>query len=103
MTADVYAADDDLLLDVGTGVSTEQFVVNVVADADADVLLRIAAQLNSLNNAPRRFNFERSTDDTVKVEIVVAGCSTRAIELVCRKLEQLTSVIQCQQARYTGL
>jgi len=102
MTTDVYAADDDLLKE-RTSPSTEQFVVKVVADADADVLLRIAAQLNSLNNAPRRFNFERLSDDTVQVEIVVAGCSTRAIELVCRKLEQLTSVIQCQQDRYTGL
>jgi hypothetical protein len=103
MTADVYAGDDSLLSDVGTRVSTEQFVVKVIADADADVLLRIAAQLNSMNNAPRRFNFERLTDDTAKVEIVVAGCSERTIELVCRKLEQLTSVIQCQLARYTGL
>jgi acetolactate synthase regulatory subunit len=103
MTADVYAADDDLLPDAGTRVSTEQFVVKVIADADPDLLLRIAGQLNSLNNAPRRFNFERLTDDTANVEIVVAGCSERAIELVCRKLEQLTSVIQCQQARYTAL
>jgi hypothetical protein len=103
MTADVYAADDDLLPDVGTSVPDEQFVVTVIADADADVLLRIAAQLNLLNNAPKRFNFERCIDDTVKVEIVVAGCSLRAIDLVCRKLEQLTSVIQCQQARYAGL
>jgi acetolactate synthase regulatory subunit len=102
MTADVYAADDDLLSEVDTRVSTEQFVLEVIADADPDVLLRIAAQLNLLNNAPRRFNFERSTDDTVKVGIVVAGCSERAIELVCRKLEQLTSVIQCEQAQYTG-
>jgi hypothetical protein len=102
MTADVYAADDNLLPDVGTRVSREQFVVNVIADADADVLLRIAAQLNALNNAPLRFHFERLADATVKVEIVVAGCSLQAIDLVCRKLEQLTSVIQCQQARYAG-
>jgi hypothetical protein len=103
MTADVYAADDDLLPDVGTSVSAEQFVVKVVADADADVLLRIAVQLNSLNNAPKRLNFERGIDDKVKVEIIVGGCSLRAIDLVCRKLEQLTSVIQCQLARYAGL
>lgn len=103
MTADVYAADDDLPPDVGRAASSEQFVVKVVADADADVLLRIAAQLNSLNNAPRRFNFERLKDDTVKVEIVVAGCSMRAVELICRKLEQLTSVIRCEQAPYRGL
>ena len=103
MTADVYAADDDLLPNVGSSVSSARFVVKVVADADPDVLLRIAAQLNLLNNAPQRFNFERLSDDTVNVEIVVAGCSTRAIELICRKLQQLTSVIQCQQVRYTGL
>jgi hypothetical protein len=101
MTADVDAADDDLPLGAGTSVSAEQFVVKVTADADADVLLRISAQINSLNNAPKRFNFERC-DDTVKVEIVVVGCSLRAVDLVCRKLEQLTSVIQCQQARYAG-
>jgi hypothetical protein len=102
MTADVYAADDDLLPNVGSSVSTERFIVKVIADADADVLLRIAAQLNLLNSVPQRFNFERLADDTVKVEFVVA-CSVRSVDLICRKLEQLTSVIQCQEGRYTVL
>jgi hypothetical protein len=103
VTADVYAADEHLLPGLGNSVSTEQFIVTVIADADADVLLRIVAQLNSLNNAPRRFNFERLADDTVKVEIVIAGCTTRAVDLICRKLEQLISVIQCEHAPYRDL
>ena len=90
MTADVYAADDDLIAQEGPQVSTRSAAIQVSADAEPDVLLRIAALLNLLNTPPERVAFEKLADDTVTVEIIIRGCSRRAVDLVCRKLLQLT-------------
>ena len=92
MTADVYAGDDVLSAGNDRPGSAERFAIRLVADADPDVLLRVAAQLNVLNDAPRRFAFERQPDDTVTITISVV-CSARAVDLVVRKLAQLTSVL----------
>ena len=64
----------------------------VTADAQADVLLRVAVQLNLLNTAPERFVLE-TLHDIAKIEIMIRGCSDCALDLVRRKLEQLTCVI----------
>ncbi len=65
----------------------------VSADADADVLVRIAVQLNYLNTAPTRLWLERLGE---RVEVVADfnACTHRAVDLVCRKLAQLTSVLE---------
>jgi hypothetical protein len=67
--------------------------IRVSADADADVLVRIAAQLSYLNTAPTRLWLERRGE---RVEVVVDfdTCTLRAVDLVCRKLAQLTSVLE---------
>lgn len=65
--------------------------IRVSADADADVLLRIAVQLNFLNTAPTRLSLERHAD---RVDVVVGfeACALELADLVCRKLAQLTCV-----------
>ena len=93
MTADVYASDDNLSSDRTKPSLLESVTICVTADAQADVLLLIAAQFNLLNTAPERVIFNRREDDTVKVDITIRGCSARAVNLVCRKLEQLTCVL----------
>jgi hypothetical protein len=63
------------------------------ADADADVLLRIAVQLNFLNTAPSRLTLERH-EDRVDVVVGFETCALQTANLVCRKLAQLTSVLE---------
>lgn len=92
MTADVYASDDNLAPDRAKPALIDSISFCVTADAQADVLLLIAVQLNLMNKAPERVIFEKREDDTVKVDVTVRGCSERAVNLVCRKLEQLTCV-----------
>jgi hypothetical protein len=92
MTADVYAADCGLSDAGASKRASEYFVIRLVADADPDVLHRVSAQLNLLNEAPMRVLFERSADDTAAMTILIR-CSARAADLVRRKLEQLTSVV----------
>lgn len=91
MTADVYAGD------VGVPVGTQRArsggaaTFNVVADADADLLVRVGAALNLLNIAPRVFHMESQPEGTAAVRALVE-CAEPQAELIARKLEQLTSV-----------
>jgi hypothetical protein len=92
MTTNLWARDSSLLdADIPSD-PPEHFVIRLVADADPDVLLRVSAQLNFLNEAPIGVSFERSADDTAAMTIILR-CSARSADLVCRKLEQLTSVV----------
>jgi hypothetical protein len=70
--------------------------LRIQADADFDVLLRIAATLNALNSAPLEVHLRRSAQDTVLVDVVLENCPTLAIEMVCRKLRQLTCVLAAE-------
>ena len=58
MTADVYAADDDLPALEAPQLSTRSAAMQVSADAEPDVLCRIASLLNLLNTTPERVSFE---------------------------------------------
>jgi hypothetical protein len=66
------------------------FAISMVADAQPDVLLRIAAQLNFLNVPPQRFSLSLQADDTVVIEIVTKDTSDYLVDLIVRKLAQLT-------------
>lgn len=95
MTADVYAGDDDLRQgreQPPRSVAT----IKLRADGDADVLFRIAAQLNVLNCPPLRFLMHQGPDGEVNVEAVVGNCTEFAVDMVCRKLERLTSVLEVE-------
>jgi hypothetical protein len=74
-------------------IPAEPTTIRLSADADADVLLRIAVQLNFLNTAPAKLSLERRRD---RVDVIVSleGCALHAVDLVCRKLAQLTSVLE---------
>jgi hypothetical protein len=87
---EMYAAGAD---DSGKGMSTGPATIRLSADADADVLLRIAVQLNFLNTVPSRLSLERH-EDRVTVVVGFEACALRTVELVCRKLAQLTSVLE---------
>lgn len=94
MTADVYAGDEDLNTSRPAVTRPYTAIIKLRADTQPDVLLRIAAQLNLLNCAPRRFVFEQENGDDVLVQVHIAGCADTAIELVCRKLDRLTCVYE---------
>ena len=92
MTADVYASDDNLNAVRAQPRLASTATFSVTADAQPDVLLLIAVQLNLLNTTPERVAFEKLDDDVVRVDITICGCSERAANLVGRKLQQLTCV-----------
>jgi hypothetical protein len=91
MTADVYAGDVAAPRGAGNmrpGAAT----FNVIADAHADLLVRVGAALNLLNIAPREFYLEaRPGEGTAAVRALV-DCAEPQAELIARKLQQLTSV-----------
>lgn len=101
MTADVYAGDEDLNLARPQAARSGLAIIRLRADADPDVLFRIAAQLNFLNCAPTRFLLEQGSEGEVVVEVQVGNCSEFSVDMACRKLERLTSVFEvaCENAR----
>ena len=91
MTADVYAGDDDARKGGRPAQPAGTATVNIVADADANLILRVGAALNLLNVAPRVFTMEAGPEGTAAVQAMV-DCSEPQAELIARKLQQLTSV-----------
>ena len=89
MTADVYADDDGLSGELRNPVGAA--TINIVADADADLILRVGAALNLLNTAPRMFHMEAKPEGTMAVAALV-DCAEPQADLIARKLERLTSV-----------
>ena len=91
MTADVYAGDDDLNRP-RSGAHAGLGSIRLQADADADIMLRVAAQLSYLNHAPTRLLLPQRADGLVLIEIELRDCGEQLLELIRRKLERLTSV-----------
>jgi hypothetical protein len=90
MTADVYAGD--VRLPEGARRFKGAATFNVIADAHADLLVRVSAALNLLNVAPRVFHMEvRPEEGTAAVRALV-DCAEPQAELIARKLQQITSV-----------
>ena len=91
MTADVYAGDDG----AGEGERNAQpagaATFDIVADADANLIVRVGAALNLLNVAPRVFHMETRPEGAAAVQALVE-CSELQAQLIARKLQQLTSV-----------
>jgi hypothetical protein len=90
MPIDVYA-DDEALRGGATSKAERGARFSVVADADPDVLLRIAAVLNLLNVAPRALQLE-AAGEIVTVLAFMDGCTESQADHVARKLRQLTCV-----------
>ena len=91
MTADVYAGDDRVPEGAKNPQPAGATTFNIVADADADLIVRVGAALNLLNVAPRVFHMETRPQGTAAVEALV-DCSEPQAELIARKLRQLTRV-----------
>lgn len=91
MPKDVYASDEDL----GNGAAVSEPVgvaeFSIIADADPDVLVRLAAILNLLNVAPRAFQLD-AVNEMATVHALVDQCTERQADYVARKLRQLTCV-----------
>ena len=90
MTADVYAGDDALRKGDRTSHPAGAAMFNIVADADADILMRVSAALNLLNVAPRLFHMETRPEGAAVSALV--ECAEPQAQLIARKLQQLTSV-----------
>jgi hypothetical protein len=91
MTLDVYAGDDALRKAAGVAQRPGAARFSIVADADANLVARVAAVLNLFNVAPREFRMESGPEGTATVNALV-DCAEAQAELVARKLQQLTSV-----------
>jgi hypothetical protein len=91
MTADVYAGDVGVPHGVRNAQPVGAATFDIVADADANLIVRVGVALSLLNVAPRVFHMEARPEGTAAVRALV-DCSESQAELVARKLQQLTSV-----------
>ena len=91
MTKDVYADDDGARERARNAQPRGTATFDVVADADADLLVRVGAALNLLNVTPREFHMESGPEGTAAVRASV-DCAESQADLVARKLQRITSV-----------
>jgi hypothetical protein len=91
MTSDVYSGDDALRGDGRSHQPEGIATFDIVADAHADLLLRVSVVLNLLNIIPRRMDLESHADGLAHVHARV-DCEGARAELIARKLRQLTAV-----------
>jgi len=71
MTADVYAGDDGAREGARPAQPSGAATFDIVADADADLLVRVGAALNLLNVAPRVFHMETRPEGVAAVRALV--------------------------------
>jgi len=88
MVADVYAGDD--ANPRRPSGDTALFVV--VADPDADVLLKVAAHMQLGNNAPSGGALAKRADGAFVMSFEIEGLTGATVDLIRSKLLQITSV-----------
>jgi hypothetical protein len=89
--ADVYAADTALNTGV-RAVVTGTFSFSIEADADPDILSKVANQFNLANVPPSRASYARQAEGLAHIEVEMQGISATIADLIGRKLAQLSSV-----------
>lgn len=93
-TADVYAGDN------GQGSSGESrtnvFLFEIQADAEPDVLARVANLLNLANEIPLSAHLQRKSAEHVYIEVTMERITTTMADMIRRKLLQLTCVISVE-------
>jgi hypothetical protein len=89
--ADVYAADTALSTS-GRPAVTGTFSFSIEADADPDILSKVANQFNLANVAPARANFTSGAGGIALVIVEMRGITPAIADLIGRKLTQLSSV-----------
>lgn len=68
----------------------------ISADADPLMVVRIASQLDLSNRVPMHFSMKSEPDGTVVVESMLEAVSARQVDLIHRRIMQLTRVIQVE-------
>jgi acetolactate synthase regulatory subunit len=67
--------------------------LEIIADSDPTLLARICGILGGLSLIPARFDSASSADaESLHITVVLASCTPRLLDLIYRKLSQLTSV-----------
>ena len=93
MTRDVYAGDESAPVGQDAAFDDRIARVNIVADDAPEVLHRVAAAISVLNSSPEYFLLERTAEGTLNIEVHIRGSCEFAIDMLCRKLWQLTCVV----------
>lgn len=72
--------------------ASNEVTLNVIADADPLAVCRITQLLLLLNRLPRSLFCVLSNDETLHVSAVLDGPTSQTVDIVRRKLMQLTCV-----------
>jgi hypothetical protein len=94
-TADVYAGDITTIRSAADTRSTI-YCFRVKADAEPDVLARVANIFNIANAAPHQATLLRDSPDVVNVSIAIELSGAAMADMIRRKLEQLTCIISVE-------
>jgi hypothetical protein len=70
-----------------------RFRLRVTAEADPQSLARVLERFVNLDITPRRINAEFGINDTMHIEVDVAGLSEDRITLIAAKVGQATTVL----------
>jgi hypothetical protein len=77
----------------------EHVAISVVADADPLVLCKITQMLSLSNTVPQSLVSSLAEGDTMHVTAVLVGAAPQTLDIVRRKLIQLTCVVSVDVAR----
>jgi len=98
LTADDYVRGPDVL--ASPLISVE---IRIAADAQPDVLPRVAHVLSLANKAPWGLSLLTVTPEQVLIEAVLSDVPAVLTELIRRKLLQLTCVIDVEMLTFPSL
>jgi hypothetical protein len=90
-TADVYAGDA-AMSDQQENQPQAVFAYTIDADAEPDVLARVANLLNLANLAPISVSLRRESSEIVIISVEIGPLRRVTAEMIRRKLAQLTCV-----------
>jgi hypothetical protein len=89
--ADVYAGDTENRSYSG-GPNEMVYSYAIEADAEPDVLGRVANLFNLANIAPLSAHLNRGAREVVVISVDIGPINRTTAEMICRKLAQLTCV-----------
>ena len=95
VTADVYSGD---ITTIRSAVEARPTIYwfRVKADAEPDVLARVASLFNIANAAPCQAIFLRDSSDVMNMSVAIELSGATMADMIRRKLEQLTCVISVE-------
>lgn len=88
----MYAGD----LDAPGNEPGTSYVFVVEADADPDVLVRMASQFAFAQTAPFRVNLVRSHPECVRIEVELHHLSPAGADAIRRKIDRLTCTLSVE-------